>query len=61
MEVGRVYCGGYARMVEECFAYGGQQVMYIGDHIYADTTFDRISEPIDWIVTEQAWACLNRF
>lgn len=37
MEVGRVYCGGYARMVEECFAYGGQQVMYIGDHIYADT------------------------
>jgi len=37
MKAGKVYCGGHARMVEECFGYGGQQVMYVGDHIYADT------------------------
>eukprot|EP00435_Cladocopium_sp_Y103_P039864 s6_g10.t1 len=37
MKVGKVYCGGHAGMVEECFGHGGQQVMYVGDHIYADT------------------------
>lgn len=37
MQVGRVYCGGHAAMVEDCFGHGGQQVMYVGDHIYADT------------------------
>jgi len=37
MKVGRVYCGGNAQMVEECFGHGGEQVMYVGDHIYADT------------------------
>jgi len=37
MEVGRVYCGGNARMVEGCFGYRGEEVMYVGDHIYADT------------------------
>ena len=25
-QAGKVYCGGHARMVEECFGYGGQQV-----------------------------------
>lgn len=37
MELGGVYCGGTARLVEECFGYGGEALMYVGDHIYADT------------------------
>ncbi|CAE7271616.1 nt5c2 [Symbiodinium pilosum] len=41
MEVGHVYCGGNARMVEGCFGHGGQEVMYVGDHIYADTNVAR--------------------
>lgn len=26
LQVGRVYCGGHAAMVEDCFGHGGQQV-----------------------------------
>ena len=25
LQVGRVYCGGHAAMVEDCFGHGGQQ------------------------------------
>ncbi|HEX04713.1 MAG TPA: HAD family hydrolase, partial [Bacteroidetes bacterium] len=36
LEEGRVYVGGNARMVEELWGFSGEQILYVGDHIYAD-------------------------
>ncbi|MBK8976867.1 MAG: HAD-IG family 5'-nucleotidase [Planctomycetes bacterium] len=33
---GRVYLGGNARLVEEHFGVDGSDILYVGDHVYAD-------------------------
>ncbi|MBS1262314.1 MAG: hypothetical protein MAG453_01657 [Calditrichaeota bacterium] len=33
---GKVYVGGNARLVEELWDLGGEQILYVGDHIYSD-------------------------
>jgi 5'-nucleotidase len=33
---GGAYFGGNARLVERCFALRGEEILYVGDHIYAD-------------------------
>lgn len=36
MERGRVYSGGNARMVERFLGVPGEEILYVGDHVYAD-------------------------
>lgn len=33
---GHAYLGGHAAMVEQCFGVRGEEILYVGDHIYAD-------------------------
>lgn len=33
---GRRYLGGNARLVEDCLGLDGEQILYVGDHIYGD-------------------------
>lgn len=33
---GQAYFGGNARMVEQCFGVRGEEILYVGDHLYAD-------------------------
>ncbi len=36
IEAGQVYVGGHARLVEQCFGLRGEEILYVGDHLYAD-------------------------
>lgn len=33
---GHAYFGGHARMVEQCLGVRGEEILYVGDHVYAD-------------------------
>ena len=33
---GNAYFGGHARMVEKCLGLRGEEILYVGDHVYAD-------------------------
>lgn len=33
---GSAYFGGNARLVEQCFGLRGEEILYVGDHLYAD-------------------------
>jgi 5'-nucleotidase len=33
---GNAYFGGHARMVEQCLGLRGEEILYVGDHVYAD-------------------------
>jgi 5'-nucleotidase len=33
---GNAYFGGHARMVESCLGLRGEEILYVGDHVYAD-------------------------
>jgi HAD superfamily 5'-nucleotidase-like hydrolase len=33
---GQAYFGGNARLVEQCFGLRGEEILYVGDHLYAD-------------------------
>lgn len=36
LQTGRVYLGGHARLVEEFLGLPGENILYLGDHLYAD-------------------------
>jgi HAD superfamily 5'-nucleotidase-like hydrolase len=36
LTAGQVYFGGHARLVERCFNLRGEDILYVGDHLYAD-------------------------
>jgi 5'-nucleotidase len=36
LERGRAYLGGHARLVEQSFGLAGEEILYVGDHVYAD-------------------------
>jgi len=36
IEPGGIYVGGHARLVEQCFGLRGEEILYVGDHLYAD-------------------------
>lgn len=36
LEPGQIYVGGHARLVEQCFGLRGEEILYVGDHLYAD-------------------------
>lgn len=38
-----VYCGGTARMVETALGLSGDQILYVGDHIYTDAALAKIN------------------
>jgi len=40
---GRVFCGGSARMVEEYLGLRGDDIMYVGDHIYTDNALAKLN------------------
>ena len=36
LQAGKLYLGGDARLVEESFDLAGEEILYVGDHIFAD-------------------------
>jgi len=36
LQEGGAYFGGNARLVEQCFGLKGEEILYVGDHLYAD-------------------------
>jgi HAD superfamily 5'-nucleotidase-like hydrolase len=36
LQSGRAYLGGHARVVEEYLGLAGEEILYVGDHVYAD-------------------------
>ena len=36
IETGRCYFGGHAELVERCLGLRGEQILYVGDHVYGD-------------------------
>jgi HAD superfamily 5'-nucleotidase-like hydrolase len=36
LELGKCYLGGHARLVEESLSVRGEDILYVGDHIFAD-------------------------
>lgn len=36
MREGGIYAGGSAALVEQCFALSGDEILYVGDHIFSD-------------------------
>jgi HAD superfamily 5'-nucleotidase-like hydrolase len=41
IETGKRYVGGHARMVEHCLGLDGEQILYVGDHIYGDVNVSK--------------------
>ncbi len=41
IQQGRAYLGGNARLVEQCFDLDGEQILYVGDHIYGDVNVSK--------------------
>ena len=37
-EEGKIFAGGNARLVEKCFNVSGNQMLYVGDHIFTDVS-----------------------
>lgn len=40
---GRLYCGGGAAMVERALGLNGDEILYVGDHIYTDAALAKIN------------------
>ncbi|KAL3133373.1 hypothetical protein ABBQ38_007244 [Trebouxia sp. C0009 RCD-2024] len=40
---GRLYCGGGAAMVEKALGLNGDEILYVGDHIYTDAALAKIN------------------
>jgi len=38
---GGIYLGGYASLVERCLKVDGEQILYVGDHIYGDVSVSK--------------------
>ncbi len=45
---GGLYCGGSARMVEKALGVEGDDVLYVGDHIYTDAALAKINFRWGW-------------
>lgn len=43
VNVGGLYCGGSARMVEKALGVSGDEFLYVGDHIYTDVSVAKIN------------------
>lgn len=43
MRKGRVYCGGSARQVEASLGVSGDDILYVGDHIYTDAALAKLN------------------
>ena len=43
LEIGKCYFGGHAELIEQVFKVPGEQILYIGDHVYTDV---RVSKAI---------------
>ena len=41
LELGKCYLGGPAEMVEECLGLDGEQILYVGDHVYGDVNVSK--------------------
>lgn len=41
LETGKVYLGGHADMVEKVFKVRGQEMLYVGDHVFADVNMSK--------------------
>jgi HAD superfamily 5'-nucleotidase-like hydrolase len=41
IEPGRVYLGGHAALIERHLALGGEQILFVGDHIFADVNVSK--------------------
>lgn len=48
---GRLYCGGGAAMVEKALGLNGDEILYVGDHIYTDAALAKIN--FRWELTIQ--------
>ena len=44
LEHGRIYSGGSAAMVEKLFGVSGEDVCYIGDHIFTDVNVAKVHQ-----------------
>ena len=51
---GGLYCGGSARMVEKALNVEGDDVLYVGDHIYTDAALAKIK--FKCVYTLQSWS-----
>lgn len=40
---GGLYCGGSARMVEVALGVSGDEILYVGDHLYTDAALAKIN------------------
>lgn len=40
---GALFCGGSARMVEAALGIEGDDILYVGDHIYTDAALAKIN------------------
>ena len=54
---GRLYCGGGAAMVERALSLDGDEVLYVGDHIYTDAALAKIN--FRWHSHMLALACMH--
>src|SRR5690606_27654099 len=41
LEQGRVYVGGNARLVEESLGLKGEEILYVGDHVFVDVNISK--------------------
>ncbi|MEM9071754.1 MAG: HAD-IG family 5'-nucleotidase [Myxococcota bacterium] len=41
LEVGEAYLGGHAQLVESLFGLRGEEILYVGDHIFADVNVSK--------------------
>lgn len=42
LEIGGLYCGGSAQMVQQALDVSGDEILYIGDHIYTDAALAKL-------------------
>ena len=53
---GGLYCGGSAKMVEKALGVEGDDILYVGDHIYTDA--GRVAAMLLCSMSAAAWPCL---
>ena len=57
---GGLFCGGSARMVEAALKMEGDDILYVGDHIYTDAALAKIN--FRWrtaLIVRPSWQTLN--
>ena len=46
---GGLYCGGSARMVEVALGVSGDEILYVGDHLYTDAALAKLNFKCAWL------------